>query len=181
MNDQKKTVLFACLAVFLFLPCAEADKIDMKAVKELSKQPVTLILKNAPVKELVQENYWPSVRSGKEPAVVMFYTNIDQNSQNLATLIKYLSLEYGRKIRFFRYQVSGTGKPATMTMTQLEKLYSLDKVPGVLIYDNDTGEFVLEEEQYTVPAFKEYRTPGMMIWKVFYKKVKKIIEENILD
>ena len=59
--------------------------------------------------------------------------------------------------------------------------YGLDKVPGTFFYDNDTGKMVLEREEYDLPTFKEYRTPGMFLWKVYYNKVRAYIDQSILD
>ncbi|MCK5706647.1 MAG: hypothetical protein KAI43_03255 [Candidatus Aureabacteria bacterium] len=181
MIRDKKLFFLLCFFVFLSTTCLHADEIDMSRVKKLSKMPVTIILDKVPVKEVKNDNYWKLVKNSKKPVIVMFYTNNDQNSQNLATLIRYIALEYSSKLHFYCFKVTDKGKPHPPLMKKMEKLYSLDKVPGVLFYDNDTGKIMLEKEQYTIPTFKEYKTPGMMIWKIFYKKVKKIIEENILD
>jgi len=44
--------------------------------------------------------------------------------------------------------VVANGKPAKVIATDYEKSYGLDKTPGILFYDNDSGKMVLENEQY---------------------------------
>ena len=32
-----------------------------------------------------------------------------------------------------------------------------------------------------LPTFKEYRTPGLFLWKVYYNRVRAYIDKSILD
>jgi hypothetical protein len=40
---------------------------------------------------------------------------------------------------------------------------------------------VLEGEQYNDANFKEFRTPSLRFWKVYYNAVCRYIDKNILD
>lgn len=40
---------------------------------------------------------------------------------------------------------------------------------------------VLEGEQYIDANFKEFRTPSLLLWKVYYNAVCSYIDKNILD
>jgi len=158
-----------------------AREVNMSEVRALAKLPVNEILKNTPVIELNQSDYWSSIHKSTKPVIVMFYSNQDQDSQNLATLVRYIAPDYSNKILFCSFKVVDKGKPDQSVMKQMNKAYSLDKTPGVLFYDNDKGKMVLEEENYEVPTLKEYRTPGMLLWKTYYSEVRKTIDQNILD
>jgi hypothetical protein len=158
-----------------------ARDIDMSEVGALAKLPVKEIIQNAPVSELEHRTYWETVMGSKVPVVVMFYSNEDKHSQNLATLLRYVASDYSGKLLFCSFMVVNEGKPNKETIGKLERLYSLDKVPGVLFYDHDTGRMELEHEHYEIPELKEYRTPSMWLWKTYYKSVEEIIEKKILD
>jgi hypothetical protein len=56
-----------------------------------------------------------------------------------------------------------------------------DKTPGILFYDNDSGKMVLEDEQYIEANFKDFRTPSLLLWKIYYNAVCSYIDKNILD
>ena len=172
-------VFLACLVV----PdgVALTAEIDMAEVRALAARPVREILKDTPVQEIDDQRYWEVVRGSRRPVIVMFYSNQDELSQNLATLLRYVAVDYSDKIAFYHFMVAAKGKPDRPTLTRMQKAYSLDKVPGTFFYDNDPGTMVLEKEDYTVPTFKEYRTPGMVLWKVYYSKIREYIDKHILD
>ncbi|HWP91852.1 MAG TPA: hypothetical protein VNN20_06615 [Thermodesulfobacteriota bacterium] len=170
-----------CLVMALFNSPVSTAEVNMSEVRALAKLPVNEILKNTPVIELNQSDYWSSIHKSTKPVIVMFYSNQDQDSQNLATLVRYIASDYSNKILFCSFKVVNKGKPGQEVMKEMNKAYSLDKTPGVLFYDNDKGKMVLEEENYEVPTLKEYRTPGMLLWKTYYSEVRKTIDQNILD
>ena len=170
-----------CLAFAANVRLSFAAEIKMVEVEALAKLPVREILKDAPVQELSGETYWKFVRGSKKPVVVMFYSNEDQESQNLATLVRYVASDYSSRVSFYRLMVVPKGKPDRPTLARMQGAYGLDKVPGTFFYDNDTGKMVLEREQYDLPTFKEYRTPGLFLWKVYYNKVRAYIDKSILD
>ena len=171
--------LLACLVVPVGV--ALTAEIDMAEVRALAARPVQDILKGTTVQELDDQRYWEVVRGSSRPVVVMFYSNQDEASQNLATLLRYVAADYSDKIAFYRFMVVAKGKPDRPTLTRMQKAYSLDKVPGTFFYDNDPGIMVLEKEDYTVPTLKDYRTPGMVLWKVYYSKIREYIDKHILD
>src|SRR5262249_18636862 len=136
---------------------------------------------DSPVRELPRESYWKTVRESRVPVVVMFYSNVDPESQRLATLIRYVAFKYQDKISYYRVMVAANGKPAKAVAADFQKSYSLDKTPGILFYDNDTGKMVLEGEQYIEANFKEFRTPSLLFWNTYYNAVCSYIDKNILD
>lgn len=170
-----------CFAFAANVSLSSAAEIKMAEVEALAKLPVHEIFKDSPVQEISRETYWKFVRGSKTPVIVMFYSNEDQDSQNLATLVRYISSDYSNRVAFYRLMVVPKGKPDRPTIAQMQRAYSLDKVPGTFFYDNDTGQMVLEREQYDLPTFKEYRTPGLFLWRVYYNRVRAYIDKNILD
>lgn len=168
---------------FLSLPALTkaAEDIDMSKVRALAALPVDQISRDSPVQELPRSSYWKTIRESPMPVVVMFYSNVDPESQRLATLVRYVSLRYKDKISVYRVMVVESGKPAKAIAADYEKSYSLDKTPGILFYDNDSGKMLLEDEQYIDANFKDFRTPSLLLWKVYYNAVCNYIDKNILD
>jgi len=158
-----------------------ADDVDMSRVKGLAALPVKEILRDSPVRELSRANYWKTIRDSSTPVVVLFYSNVDGESQRLATLVRYVAVKYTGKFSAYGVAVVDHGKPAKAIATDFARDYSLDKTPGILFYDNDRGRQVLEGEQYIEANFKEFRTPSLLFWKVYYNAVCSYIDKNILD
>ena len=154
-------------------------EIDMAKVRRLSKLSVEKILENAPVVDISLENYWSNVRGRKKPLVVFFYSNNDESSQRVATLIKYISPDYTNNIAFTRVKVVENGKPDKATATKLASHFGLDKTPGILFYNNTGSEMAFEDEDYVNPDFKEFRTPKMLLWKTYYSAVRKELDQLI--
>jgi hypothetical protein len=113
--------------------------------------------------------------------VVLFYSNVDGESQRLATLVRYVAVKYKGRFAAYGVAVVDHGKPTKVIATNFERDYSLDKTPGILFYDNDRGRQVLEGEQYIEANFKEFRTPSLLLWKLYYNAVCSYIDKNILD
>ncbi len=99
----------------------------------------------------------------------------------MATLIKYITPHYQAKLSFARVQVTEKGKPDKNTASDLRSRYSLDKTPGILYYDNLAEKMVLEEKDYIEADFKEYRTPKMFIWNIYYTGVRKELDKLLSD
>ena len=152
-------------------------KIDMAEIRRLSKLSVEKILENSSVVDINLENYWSTVRGRKKPLVVFFYSNNDEYSQRVATLIKYISPDYTNNIAFARVKVVENGKPDKATATMMASSFGLDKTPGILCYDNKSNEMAFEDEDYVDPDFKEFRTPKMLLWKTYYSAVRKEIDQ----
>ena len=152
------------LVTFLGIPALTnaAKNIDMSKVRALAALPVTEIFRDSPVRELPRASYWKTIHESPIPVVVMFYSNVDPDSQRLATLVRYISIKYKDKISTYRVMVVANGKPAEGIAADHEKSYSLDKTPGILFYDNDSGKMVLENEQYIEANFKEFRTSSLL-------------------
>ena len=157
------------------------ENISMKDVRKLATLPVDEILKNSPVEFFEFKSYWKKVHGRNKPLVVFFYSNNDSASQRLATLIKYIALEYNGKLAFGRVRVSGQGKPNKDKARMLETSYSLDDTPGILFYDNVGTDMVLEDEDYIDADFKEFRTPRMFLWKTYYEAVRNKLNKLLAD
>jgi hypothetical protein len=71
-----------------------AENIDMSKVRALAALPVKEIFRDSPVRELPRASYWKTIRESRMPVVVMFYSNVDSESQRLATLVRYISIKY---------------------------------------------------------------------------------------
>jgi hypothetical protein len=160
---------------------SKAAEANMTEVRRLAGQPVKTILKGTPVIRISDVDYQDLVFKSTRPVVVLFYIDQDQDSRNLATLIRYLSIDFQKQITFCIYEVAEKKPISNDLSARLQKTYSLDKVPGTFFYDNDKGKIELERENYEIPTLKEYRTPKMLFWKAYYTTITKYIEESILD
>ncbi len=178
-----KTVCYLAIFVLVVIaPRTQADDgVNIKEIRRLSKSPVNKILQNSSIELISIEHYWPYVRGRTKPLVVFFYSDIDSDSQRLATLIKYISPHFQTKLSFARVQVVEKGKPNKNTTSDLRSRYSLDKTPGILYYDNVADKMVLEEEDYIEADYKEFRTPNMFIWNIYYSGVRKELDKLLSD
>ena len=158
-----------------------AKDIDMAEVRKLANLPVDEILDGALVPEIEINKYWKTVRWRKRPKVVFFYSNNDAPSQRVATLIRFVAMEYSDRLAFRRVKVVEAGKPDAKLRKDLEARYSLDKTPGILFYDNVGDKMVLEDEDYVDADFKEFRTPRMLLWKTYYSAVRKELDQLLAD
>ena len=163
------------------VPMRADDGVNIKEVRRLAKLPVNEILLNSSIEIISTARYWPRIRGRTSPLVVFFYSDIDGDSQRLATLIKYITPHYQNKLSFARVQVAEVGKPGENAASDLRVRYSLDKTPGILYYDNVGEKMVLEEEDYIEADFKEYRTPKMFIWNSYYSGVRKELDKLLSD
>lgn len=162
-------------------PASAADAIDMSKVRALADLPVKDIFRDSPVQNISRADYWKTIRESRRPVVVIFYSNVDPESQRLATLMRYVALRYADKFSTYGVMVVESGKPPKATAADFDESYSLERTPGVLFYDNDRGKMELEGEQYIEANFKEFRTPSMFLWKTYYNAVCGYVDKNILD
>src|SRR5438093_6298002 len=79
-----------------------AENIDMSKVRALAALPVKEIFRDSFVCELFCASYWKIIRESSILVVVMFYFNVDPESQRLATLVRYISIKYEDKISTYR-------------------------------------------------------------------------------
>ena len=177
---------FSCLitvAVFGILISADtsAKDIDMTEVRKLAKLSVDDILNVVLVPEIKIDNYWETIRGRKRPKVVFFYSNNDGPSQRVATLIRFIAMDYSDRLAFRRVKVVETGKPDAKLRKNLVARFSLDNTPGILFYDNVGDKMVLEGEDYVDADFKEFRTPKMLLWKTYYSAVRKELDRLLSD
>jgi hypothetical protein len=169
------------ISMILCFPAYAAQSIDMDEVRRLAELSVDRILEDSPVETLDTEKYWNKVHGIGKPLVVFFYSNYDGPSQRLATLIRYVAPYYQDKMSFAGVKVVEKGKPDKKTANRLDSMFSLDKTPGILFYDNVGTDMVLEDEDYIDPDFKEFRTPRMFLWKKYYSAVRKELDQLLAD
>jgi len=158
-----------------------AKDINMADVRKLAKLPVDEILDGVPVSSIEIDTYWETIRGRKRPEVVFFYSNNDGPSQRVATLIRFVVMDYSDRLTFRRVKVVEKGKPGAKLKKDLEAHFSLDKTPGILFYDNVGDKMVLEDEDYVEADFKEFRTPKMLLWKTYYSAVRKELDQLLAD
>ena len=155
----------------------QAADVDMAEVRRLAREPVETIFAGAPIGRVSDATYWKTVQGSAKPVVVVFYANQDQQSRHLATLVRYLAIEFSGAIVFYGYPVTAGAN----ALAALQKRYGVKKVPATLFYDNDRGKIELEKTDYSVPAVIEYRTPSPLFWNTYHQTIRKYVQENILD
>ena len=161
--------------------CLTVQAADMAEVRRLAREPVETILSGAPIGRVSAATYWKTVRGSPKPVVVVFYANQDQRSRHLATLVRYLALEFSETVVFYGYPVTAGASVEHNALAALKKRYGVKQVSATLFYDNDRGKMELERTDYSVPAVIEYRTPRPLFWNTYYQTTRKYIQENILD
>jgi hypothetical protein len=168
------------ISLCLTVQAAAAD-VDMDDVRRLAREPVETILSGAPIGRVSDADYWKIVRGSPKPVVVVFYANQDQRSRHLATLARYLALEFSEAVVFYGYPVTAGATVEKNALAALQKRYGVKKVPATLFYDHDRGKMELERTDYAVPTVIEYRTPSPLFWNTYYQTIRKYVQENILD
>jgi len=177
-----RSLLAGALALMMsFCLTVQAAEPDMAEVRRLAREPVETILSGAPVARISAAAYWKTVRGSPKPVVVVFYANQDQQSRHLATLVRYLALEFSESVVFYGYPVTAGATADQNALAALRKRYGVTRVPATLFYDNDHGKMELEKRNYSVPSLIEYRTPRPLLWNIYYQTTRKYIRENILD
>jgi hypothetical protein len=166
---------------FMMSLCLTVRAADMADVRRLAREPVETIFSGAPIGRVSDATYWTTVQGSPKPVVVVFYANQDQQSRHLATLVRYLALEFSPAVVFYGYPVTAGATVERNALAALKKRYGVKKVPATLFYDNDHGKMELERTDYSVPAVIEYRTPRPLFWNTYRQTIRKYIRENILD
>jgi hypothetical protein len=173
-------ILGLALAVGPALHAATQD-VDMADVRRLARQPVEAIFAGAPIGGVSDADYWKTVQGSKKPVIVVFYASQDERSRNLATLARYLALEFSEVVGFYGYRVTPGATVGRDALGALQTRYGVTKVPASLFYDNDRGPIELERAEYSVPTMVEYRTPSLLFWKTYHQAIREYIQKNILD
>ena len=161
--------------------CLTVQAADMAEVRRLAREPVETIFSGAPIGRVSDATYWKTVQGSPKPVVVVFYANQDQQSRHLATLVRYLALEFGETIVFYGYPVTAGATVDRNALAALKKRYGVRQVPATLFYDNDRKKIELERTDYSVPAVIEYRTPSPLFWSTYRQTIRRYIQKNILD
>ena len=165
----------------LLCPALRAAEVDMAEVRRLAQQPVETIFAGAAIGRVSDASYSKTVNGSSKPVVVVFYLNQDQQSRQLATLVRYLALEFSDVVAFYGYAASAGATIDQNALASLQKRYGLKKLPATLFYDNDRGKMELEKSDYSVPTVIEYRTPSTLFWNTYYQATRNYIKEHILD
>ena len=87
-----------CLAL---VPLAHAVVIDMAEVRRLAQQPVPAILRDTPFADITDTDYQRKIADSPRPVIIVFYADRDEKSRHLATLARYLALDFAGKISFY--------------------------------------------------------------------------------
>jgi hypothetical protein len=180
----RRGALAATVALALILGAhahAAAPAVDMAEVRRLAREPVETIFAGAPVGRVSDADYRKAVNDSPRPVVVVFYANQDEKSRNLATLARYLALEFSQVITFYGYRVAPGATVERAALAALQKQYGVKQVPATLFYDNDRGTIELEKADYSVPTLVEYRTPSLLFWRTYYQAIRDYIQKSILD
>ena len=160
---------------------AQAADVNMAEVRRLAREPVETIFQGAAIGRVSDTDYWQTVRGSAKPVVVVFYANQNERSRHLATLIRYIALEFSGSVAFYGYPVTAGATVEPKALAALKKRYKVTQVPATLFYDNDHGKMELEKAEYSVPAVIEYRTPRPLLWSTYHQRVRKYIKDHILD
>jgi hypothetical protein len=168
-------------ATFCTLTHAAPPAVDMAEVRRLAREPVETIFAGVPVGRISDADYRKAVHDSPRPVVVIFYANQDEKSRNLATLARYLALEFSQVITFYGYRVTAGTTVERAALAGLQTQYGVRQIPATLFYDNDRGKIELEKADYSVPALVEYRTPSLLFWRTYYQATRDYIQKSILD
>lgn len=172
----------AALALTLGLHAhAAAPAVDMAEVRRLAREPVETIFAGAPVGRISDADYGKLVHDSPRPVVVVFYVSQDEKSRNLATLVRYLALEFSQVITFYGYRAAPGATVTREVLAALQKQYGAKRIPATLFYDNDRGKIELEKADYAVPTLVEYRTPSLLFWRTYHQAIRDYIQKSILD
>ena len=158
----------------------QAVSVDMAEVRRLAREPVETIFSGAPIDRVSDADYRKTVQGSPKPVVVVFYANQDERSRHLATLVRYLALEFNGSVAFYGYPVTEGATVDHNALATLKHRYKVKQVPATLFYDNDRGKIELEKTEYSVPAVIEYRTPRPLLWSIYHQRVRKYIEDHTL-
>lgn len=134
--NKRPHLLAVAILVFLFPNPSSGQSVDMAVVRALAQRPVDEILDGTPVQLIEIERYWEAVRGRNRPLVVFSYSNRHGPSQRVATLIRFVSIDYADRLELRRVKVVEEGRPPRALARDLQARFSLDGTPGILYYDN---------------------------------------------
>jgi hypothetical protein len=180
----RRTALTAALGLTVSLSSvarAAVPPVDMAEVRRLAREPVETIFSGAPIDRISDQDYQQRVNGSPRPVVVVFYASQEEKSRNLATLARYLALEFGEVISFYGYRVATGATVERQALGALQKQYGVKQIPATLFYDNDRGKIELEKTEYSVPTMVEYRTPSLLFWRTYHQAIRDYIQKSILD
>jgi hypothetical protein len=180
----RRTALAAALGLTATLASvagAAVPPVDMAEVRRLAREPVETIFSGVPIDRISDQDYQQRVNGSPRPVVVVFYASQDEKSRNLATLARYLALEFGGAISFYGYRVTTGATVERQALGTLQRQYGVKQIPATLFYDNDRGKIELEKTDYSVPTMVEYRTPSLLFWRTYHQAIRDFIQKSILD
>ncbi len=170
----RRIQIISCLICLFVLSITSkgifASEINMSDVRRLASLPVDEIIQGTPIIKISDSDYSRKIQDSDKPALVIFYTNRGKSSQNLATLVRYLSLDLCGKINFFAYKVSEEIPVSQEVSLKLRQDYNLERTPGTLFFnlrpDDKKGVHQIHK-----PIIIDYRTPSLFLWKRYYDVV----------
>lgn len=165
---------YIALVVFLFFISlqarpAPAGNVQMEAVSELMELPVESILRNTPVAPIAEVEALKSISRSHRPVVLLIYRNGDPRSREIATLIRFLSLEFHNSVDFYAFEEKEISA---------RSILGLERVPATVFYSND-GTYGSGTRES--PTLTEYRSPGRAFWKMTYSAAARYLRKDILD
>lgn len=180
----RRTALAAALGLtdgLSSVAAAAVPPVDMAEVRRLAREPVETIFSGVSIGRISDQDYQQRVNGSPRPVVVVFYASQDEKSRNLATLARYLALEFGGSISFYGYRVTTGATVERQALGTLQRQYGVKQIPATLFYDNDRGKIELEKTDYSVPTMVEYRTPSLLFWRTYHQAIRDFIQKSILD
>lgn len=175
--------LFSLISLAIFvLTVQKSDagnvNIQMTDVSRLMELPVGSILRGAPVSRLKRPESLMELHKNGRPTVLLVYTSSDPRSREIATLIRYLSLEFQGKIDFYAFEMKqemGSGTPSR----NAREILGLERVPATLFYEKDNDP--RPTGGISAPTLKEYRSPGRLFWKTCYSAAARYLKKGLLN
>jgi hypothetical protein len=131
---------------------AAVPTVDMAEVRRLAREPVEIIFAGVPIGRVTDADYWTTVHGSPKPVVVIFYASQEKRSRNLASLARYLALEFHEVVGFYGYRIAAGAAPEPAALARVDQLHGVKRIPASLFYDNDRGAMELEKTDYSVPS-----------------------------
>ena len=178
-NILMRFLALAGLLAILAASVHAEEGVEMAEVRRLARQPVETILAGAPVERLALRDYWSTLAREHRPVIVFFYCNADDESQRVATLIRYVAPRYADRIAFYGLRVKARGKPSAAWADELKRKFQLKNTPGVLFYGNPGQRLTLVQEEYIQADFKTFRSPRMWMWGTYYRVVQRELDKLV--
>jgi hypothetical protein len=158
---------------------ASNTAINMPDVNRIMELPVGSILRDAPVSRLNEVEALENVRKTRRPAVLLVYESSDPRSREIATLIRYLSLEFHKQVDFYAFELPRDAEKIGSPSLKAKKILGLEKVPATLFYGK--GRYSDSKRDTESPTLTEYRSPGRTFWKACYGAAARFLKKGLTN